>query len=49
MINCWMMIFDYTSTEFRLAAAMEMQALSAAIMYDPSLAIVLRQWLDELR
>lgn len=43
-----MMIFDYTSTEFRLAAAMEIQVLSAAIMCDPSLAVVLRQWLDEL-
>lgn len=42
------MNFDYRSTEFRLAAAIKIQALSAAIMCDPSLAVVLRQWLDEL-
>lgn len=42
------MNFDYRRPEFRIAAAMEMQALSAAIMCDPSLAVVLRQWLDEL-
>lgn len=42
------MNFDYRSSEFRIAAAMEIQALSAAIMCDPSLAVVLRQWLDEM-